>query len=132
MRGRGTERASDGGSGMVRTRGRLRLIVAVSLTVTAGFLATDPATRTPGPRAAAAGLTDLLGIWVDAYADDGGDPDAEWISVAYFAADATAVEGVPDPEEVSEQEWFAPAELPSDLAPPGTLRSVLDAWEARV
>jgi len=76
-------------------------------------------------------VADLLGIWVDAYADDRHDDDAEWISVAYFAAEALAAEGAPDPAEVSEQGWFEMGELPEDLAPPGTLRSVLAACEAR-
>jgi 8-oxo-dGTP diphosphatase len=75
-------------------------------------------------------LTALLGIWVDAYADDPSDPDADWISVAYFAAEAIAEEGESDPAEVAEQRWFLPDELPDDLAPPGTLRAVLDVWEA--
>ena len=72
----------------------------------------------------------ILGIWVDAYADDPRDEDADWISVAYFAAEAVSEEGEPDPAEVSEQRWFAPDELPRELAPPGTLESVLGAWAA--
>jgi 8-oxo-dGTP diphosphatase len=76
-------------------------------------------------------LTGLLGIWLDAYADDARDDDADWISVAYFAADAIGEEGERDPAEVAEQRWFEPGELPDELAPPGTLRSVLDVWEAR-
>jgi ADP-ribose pyrophosphatase YjhB (NUDIX family) len=74
---------------------------------------------------------ELLGIWLDAYTDDPSDPDADWISVAYFAAEAVGADGAPDPAEVSEQRWFAPDDLPADLAPPGTLRAVLDVWEAR-
>jgi len=76
-------------------------------------------------------VTALLGIWVDAYADDTRDEDAEWISVAYFAAEAIGKEGDGDAAEVAEQRWFTLDELPGDLAPPGTLRSVLDEWEAR-
>jgi ADP-ribose pyrophosphatase YjhB (NUDIX family) len=75
-------------------------------------------------------ITRLLGIWVDAYADDIRDEKADWISVAYFAAEAIAEEGERDPAEVAEQRWFLPAELPGELAPPETLRAVLDVWEA--
>ena len=73
---------------------------------------------------------DILGIWVEAYADDPGDEECDWISVAYYAADAVGREGEPDPAEVSEQRWFAPDELPEGLAPPRTLTAVLGAWEA--
>ncbi len=76
-------------------------------------------------------VSDLLGIWVDAYADDLRDQDADWISVAYYSAEAVADEGEPDPAEVSEQRWFAPHDLPSGLSPPGTLESVLDVWKTR-
>jgi 8-oxo-dGTP diphosphatase len=77
-------------------------------------------------------VNELLGIWVDAYTDDRKDAGAEWISVAYFAADALSSEGEPDPTEVSEQAWFALAELPTDVAPPGTLLAVLATWQARL
>jgi ADP-ribose pyrophosphatase YjhB (NUDIX family) len=75
-------------------------------------------------------LTRLLGIWIDAYGDDPADEGAEWISVAYYAAVADGDEGQPDPAEVTEQAWFAPDDLPADLAPPGTLADVLTAWNA--
>src|SRR4051812_10593591 len=74
---------------------------------------------------------EILGIWVQAYADDPDDDECDWISVAYYAADALEDEGEPDPAEVSEQRWFAPGDVPADLAPPDTLTAVLDAWEAR-
>jgi ADP-ribose pyrophosphatase YjhB (NUDIX family) len=73
--------------------------------------------------------TALLGIWVDPYSDDPDDPDADWISVAYFAAEAIDENGEPDPAEVSEQRWFAPDEVPAELAPPGTLAAVLERWQ---
>ena len=73
---------------------------------------------------------DILGIWVEAYADDPGDDECDWISVAYYAADALGHEGEPDPAEVSELRWFAPDELPEAVAPPRTLTAVLEAWEA--
>ncbi|MBA3377135.1 MAG: hypothetical protein H0U00_15205, partial [Actinobacteria bacterium] len=55
-------------------------------------------------------------------------PDADVINVAYynavpFGGDETAF----DRSEVSELRWFGWDELPSDLAPPGTLEAVLSA-----
>jgi len=72
----------------------------------------------------------ILGIWVQAYADDPRDDECDWISVAYYAADAVAEEGEPDSAEVSEQRWFDPEALPPALAPPNTLTAVLEVWEA--
>ena len=78
-------------------------------------------------------ITDLLGIWVDVYADDArpDDAEADWISVAYFAAIAEGGEELPQPGEVAELAWFPPGELPRPLAPPATLEAVLQVWEAR-
>jgi ADP-ribose pyrophosphatase YjhB (NUDIX family) len=67
-----------------------------------------------------------LGTWVDEYADEPGDPDAETIAVSYYlAAPVGARGGDSDPREVSEVAWFAWEELPEPLAPPGTLQQVL-------
>jgi ADP-ribose pyrophosphatase YjhB (NUDIX family) len=73
-------------------------------------------------------VADYLGTWVDVYADDPGAPDAGVINVAYYTAVPTSdVEGrAADPVEVSEVAWFGWDELPSDLAPPGTLAEVLE------
>jgi ADP-ribose pyrophosphatase YjhB (NUDIX family) len=72
-----------------------------------------------------------LGTWVDAYADDPEEPDAEVINVAYYLATARASEeGTVDAAEVSELGWFAWDEVPSDLAPPGTLERVLEVARA--
>jgi ADP-ribose pyrophosphatase YjhB (NUDIX family) len=71
---------------------------------------------------------DYLGTWVDVYADDAEDPDAEVINVAYYTA--TLMSGSApelDPAEVSEIGWFGWDELPDELAPPGTLEAVLAA-----
>ncbi len=76
-------------------------------------------------------ITGYLDTWVDVYADDPSEPDAGVINVAYFTAVlATGERGAADPAEVSEVAWFAWDELPVDLAPPGTLRAVLDAARA--
>ena len=72
-----------------------------------------------------------LGTWVDVYADDPDEPDAGIINVAYFTAVPTSeARGLGDPAEVSEIAWFGWDELPTDLAPPGTLGEVLDAAHA--
>jgi len=71
---------------------------------------------------------DYPGTWVDVYADDAGEADAEIINVAYYTA--TLVRDEPpqlDPAEVSEIGWFGWDELPAELAPPGTLEAVLAA-----
>jgi 8-oxo-dGTP diphosphatase len=69
---------------------------------------------------------DYLGTWVDVYADDMSDPDAEVINVSYYTATLASDDSPrPDPAEVSEIAWFEWDELPDDLAPPGTLEAVL-------
>ena len=72
-------------------------------------------------------VTAYLGVWVHEYSDEPGtDPDAEVINVAYYLARPTAREkGAVDPAEVSEVRWFRWDELPTELAPPGTLEAVL-------
>jgi ADP-ribose pyrophosphatase YjhB (NUDIX family) len=73
-------------------------------------------------------ITGYLGTWVDVYADDPDDREAEVINVAYYTAALASDEHAGfDPAEVSEVEWFAWDELPTDLSPPGTLESVLAA-----
>ncbi len=73
-------------------------------------------------------VTGYIGVWVDTYSDERAVPDADVINVAYYNAvplggDETAF----DRSEVSELRWFGWDELPSDLAPPGTLEAVLSA-----
>jgi 8-oxo-dGTP diphosphatase len=71
-------------------------------------------------------ITGYVGTWVDVYADDPREPDAEVINVAYYSAAVTEGEPGPvDSAEVSEVAWFGWDELPPDLAPPGTLEAVL-------
>jgi ADP-ribose pyrophosphatase YjhB (NUDIX family) len=72
-------------------------------------------------------VTRFLGIWLDRYADDPSDEDSDMISVAYYLAEPLDGEpGVRD-GEASEVSWFPLAELPADLAPPGTLDEVVAA-----
>jgi 8-oxo-dGTP diphosphatase len=70
-------------------------------------------------------VTGYLGVWVDSYAD-APEPDADVINVAYYLARPTGTGGEPDPAEVSEIGWFAWHDLPSELAPPGTLDRVFE------
>jgi ADP-ribose pyrophosphatase YjhB (NUDIX family) len=73
-------------------------------------------------------VTGYIGVWVDRYADDPEEPDADVINVAYYHAVPVGVrEGPIDRTEVSETGWFGWDELPSSLAPPGTLQCVLEA-----
>jgi len=74
-------------------------------------------------------IAGYLGTWVDTYADEPDEPDAEVINVAYYTATLTNGDamGAPDEVEVSEVRWFAWDGLPSQLSPPRTLEAVLAA-----
>ena len=66
-----------------------------------------------------------LGAWLDRY--DDGLPTIN----AYFHADAdTDATGEPDGDEVTEIAWFAPEDLPADIAFPDSQAPVLEAWRA--
>jgi 8-oxo-dGTP diphosphatase len=65
-------------------------------------------------------ITGYLGIWISRY-------EGDWISVAYYHAVPEGDVGEPD-AEVDDVRWFAPAELPTEVAPPGTFERVLGAW----
>ena len=76
-------------------------------------------------------VTGYIGVWVDTYADEPGEPDADVINVAYYGAvPLGGNESAFDRREVSELGWFGWDELPPDLAPPGTLEAVLAAARA--
>jgi ADP-ribose pyrophosphatase YjhB (NUDIX family) len=70
--------------------------------------------------------TGLVGIWMDDYGDTG-----EVCMNIYFTARITGGSERPQPGEVAELGWFAPDELPENLAFPQHERLVLDAWRAR-
>jgi ADP-ribose pyrophosphatase YjhB (NUDIX family) len=73
-------------------------------------------------------VTGYIGVWVDDYADEHAVPGNDVINVAYYLAEPVGGdEKAFDPAEVSELAWFAWDELPTDLAPPGTLAEVLAA-----
>jgi 8-oxo-dGTP diphosphatase len=67
--------------------------------------------------------TGLVGIWIDDYGDTG-----EVTLNVYFHARVVGGDPRPDLEEVAELGWFAPDELPAELAFPEHERLVLDAW----
>lgn len=74
-------------------------------------------------------VTGYLGVWLDVYADDRDDPEAQTISVAYYLAEPLAeTPSAPfDPAETSEVAWHPLEALPASLAPPGTLEQVAAA-----
>jgi len=74
-----------------------------------------------------------LGVWVDTYADDPGEPGATVINVAYYRATSIGGdESAFDRAEVSELRWFAWDELPPNLVPPGTLAAAVAASRSGV
>ena len=70
--------------------------------------------------------TGLLGIWMDDYGDTG----VVCLNL-YFTMRVTGGRERPQPGEVSELAWFAPADLPAELAFPQHEQLVIDAWRAR-
>ena len=75
-------------------------------------------------------LTGYLGHWVDEYLPGGEDGvEPQWCAVSYYhAVPAGGLELERDPAEVSETEWFAPDELPDELAPPLNGPRIFAAW----
>jgi ADP-ribose pyrophosphatase YjhB (NUDIX family) len=70
-----------------------------------------------------------LGHWIDEYAPGGEDgTETEWCAVSYYnavpVADGEAVGG----GEVADVRWFAPDELPAELAPPRNGSAIYGAW----
>ena len=76
-------------------------------------------------------ITGYLGTWIAEYAPAtaAGD-DAEHVAVAYYHAVPAGAAGAHDPVEVAEVAWFAPDEVPGELAPPANGARVLAAWRA--
>jgi ADP-ribose pyrophosphatase YjhB (NUDIX family) len=73
----------------------------------------------------------FLGVWTDDYGEPAGVDASEWISVAYYHAEALDDgAGSPDGVETAEVRWFPWGDLPPahDLAPPRSFPRVLDAW----
>ena len=74
----------------------------------------------------------LLGMWMDTYAPEGADSDKVTLNIYFHARVDGPAETTTDPNEVAEIGWFAPRELPAELAFPGHLPAVLGAWRASV
>ena len=72
--------------------------------------------------------SDILGMWIDTYAADGPNADKVTLSIYFHATPEGTTEPRMDPNEVAEIAWFAPRELPSEIAFPGHLPAVLRAW----
>jgi ADP-ribose pyrophosphatase YjhB (NUDIX family) len=73
-----------------------------------------------------------LGHWVDEYlpgGDDGEEP--QYCAVSYYhAVPVDGVELRPQTGEVERAGWFAPGELPAELAPPRNGAEIYAAWRA--
>jgi ADP-ribose pyrophosphatase YjhB (NUDIX family) len=75
-------------------------------------------------------VTGYLGHWVDEYLpgeEDGVEP--QWCAVSYYhAVPLAGLELSYQPGEVSDAAWFAPDELPAELAPPVNGAAIYAAW----
>jgi 8-oxo-dGTP diphosphatase len=70
----------------------------------------------------------ILGMWIDSYAPEGLDRDKVTLSIYFHATAKGSTEIHFDPNEVAETRWFAPHELPGEVAFPGHVPEVLRAW----
>jgi 8-oxo-dGTP diphosphatase len=75
-------------------------------------------------------ITGFLGMWLDRYPDPN-EPDRPVVTLnAYYHAVAPGdAPGLPEPGEASELRWFAPDELPAEIAFPDHAAAVLTAWQ---
>ena len=70
----------------------------------------------------------ILGMWIDTYAPEGPGADKVTLNIYFHAVPEGPAEARTDPNEVAEIGWFAPDELPADVAFPGHIPAVLRAW----
>ncbi len=78
-------------------------------------------------------VTGLLGIWMDTYRASGAQTSvAATMNCYYHAKPLDDSDPVVDPAESTEAAWFAPGELPGELAFPEHAGQVLEAWRAAV
>ncbi len=70
----------------------------------------------------------IVGMWIDTYAPEGRDADKVTLNIYFHATAEGTAEPRTDPNEVAEIGWFAPDELPVDLAFPDHVPAVLRAW----
>jgi len=73
-----------------------------------------------------------LGHWISEYIrGDADGTDTKYCAVSYYhAVPLDDAAPVPQPGEVDAVAWFAPDEIPDELAPPTTFPRVVDAWRA--
>jgi 8-oxo-dGTP diphosphatase len=71
----------------------------------------------------------VLGMWMDSYA---ADDDKVTLNIYFHATPREDAEPFADRTEVTEVGWFAPQDLPAQLAFPGHLPAVLRAWREAV
>jgi ADP-ribose pyrophosphatase YjhB (NUDIX family) len=71
-------------------------------------------------------IGDLIGMWIDDYGDTG-----DVTLNCYFHAELVGGDPAPQAGEVAEIGWFAPGELPAEMAFPSHEPAVLAAWRAR-
>ena len=67
-------------------------------------------------------------MWIDTYAPEGAGADKVTLNIYFHATTRTGAPPRIDPNEVAEIGWFAPDQLPSDLAFPGHVPAVLREW----
>jgi ADP-ribose pyrophosphatase YjhB (NUDIX family) len=77
-------------------------------------------------------VTGMLGIWMDTYGSESDGEPAEATLNCYYLAAAGDGSPVVDPREATEAAWFAPDDLPEDVAFPGHTRQVLEVWRDAV
>ena len=76
-------------------------------------------------------VTGMLGIWMDVYGSQVGSSSADATMNCYYHAVALEdAEVTVDQAESSEAAWFAPDQLPAELAFPHHSGQVIDAWLA--
>jgi 8-oxo-dGTP diphosphatase len=70
----------------------------------------------------------FVGMWIDEYAPEGPDAEKVTLNIYFHAVAEEGAEPAVDSGEVSEVAWYAPDELPDDLAFPGHVPALLRAW----
>lgn len=73
-------------------------------------------------------VTGLLGLWMDTYRQHGTVQST--LNVYFTARPRGAVEFTLDPAEATDARWFAPHDVPEQVAFPDHTGSVLASWRA--
>jgi 8-oxo-dGTP pyrophosphatase MutT (NUDIX family) len=71
----------------------------------------------------------FLGMWLDVYGETAGLAKRT-LNIYYHAIPEGIVSAVTDPEEITDEGWFRPNHLPTDLAFPEHIPWALRAWRA--